>query len=65
MSGTYGKGPLDPPDDGPVSREEAVRSDLAKRLRRVCGHLSDEDFGRLIEQMAERQIRGERGKPFR
>jgi len=64
MSGTYGKGPVDPPDDRPLSREEAVRSDLAKRLRRVCAHLSEEEFSELVHKMAERQIRGERGRPF-
>jgi hypothetical protein len=41
-------------------REKQVREDIAKRLRRVCGSFPEEDFDRLVQKMAERQLRDER-----
>jgi hypothetical protein len=41
-------------------REQEVREEIARRLRRVCGNFSAEDFDRLVQKMAERQLRDER-----
>lgn len=41
-------------------REKEVREEIARRLRRVCGNFSQQDFDRLVQKMAERQLRGER-----
>jgi hypothetical protein len=41
-------------------RRDAIREDIAKRLRKVCSHLSDADFKELVNQMAERKLKGER-----
>jgi hypothetical protein len=42
------------------NRKEVVRKDIARRLRKICAHLSDEDFERLVEMMAEQKLKGER-----
>jgi len=39
-----------------------IREDIAKRLRRVCTHLSDQEFAKLVEAMADQKIRGERSR---
>jgi hypothetical protein len=41
-------------------REKEVREDIATRLRCVCGNFSDDDFDRLVQKIAERQLRDER-----
>ena len=41
-------------------REEKVREDIARRLKKVCANLSDDDFERLVKLMAARQVRCER-----
>jgi hypothetical protein len=41
-------------------REQQVREEIARRLRKVCGCFSDEDFEKLVQTMAERQLRDER-----
>lgn len=41
-------------------REKEVREEIARRLHRVCGNFSAEDFDRLVQKMAERQLRDER-----
>ena len=41
-------------------REKAVREEIARRLRGVCCNFPDEDFNRMVEGMAERQVRDER-----
>jgi hypothetical protein len=41
-------------------REKEVREEIAKRLRCVCGNLSHDDFDRLVQKMAERQLKDER-----
>jgi hypothetical protein len=41
-------------------REKEVREEIAKRLRCVCGNFSPHDFDRLVQKMAERQVRDER-----
>jgi hypothetical protein len=41
-------------------REKEVREAIARRLRGVCCNFSDEDFNRMVQAMAERQLRDER-----
>jgi hypothetical protein len=41
-------------------RERTVREELAGRLREVCAHFTEEEFTRLVDQMAERKVREER-----
>lgn len=41
-------------------REKAVREDIARRLKRVCSNLSDDEFAKLVGLMADRQLRRER-----
>lgn len=41
-------------------REKEVREEIARRLCRVCGNFSQQDFDRLVQKMAERQLRDER-----
>ena len=41
-------------------REEKVREEIAGRLRGVCANFSDEDFQRLVGDMARRQVKDER-----
>jgi hypothetical protein len=43
-----------------AARRESVRADIAKRIRRACTHLSDEEFSRLVDEMTDRQLKGER-----
>jgi hypothetical protein len=42
------------------SRREMIRADIAKRLRNVCRHLSDQEFAKLVESMVDQKIKGER-----
>jgi hypothetical protein len=42
------------------ARRNRIRDDIARRLRRACSHLGDDDFGRLVDEMVDRQIKGER-----
>jgi len=41
-------------------REQEVRTQIARRLRGVCGCFSDQEFEKLVQKMAERQLRDER-----
>jgi hypothetical protein len=41
-------------------REKQVREEIAARLRCVCDNFSHDDFERLVQKMAERQVRDER-----
>ena len=43
-----------------TDRVEKIRSDIACRLRKACGHLSDEEFAVLVEKMMRVQLGGER-----
>lgn len=43
-----------------TSRKDVICADIARRLRRVCSELAEEDFKMLVEQMAEQQLRSER-----
>jgi hypothetical protein len=42
-------------------RIEKVRADIARRLRKACGHLSEEDFAILVEKLTRVQLGGEGG----
>jgi hypothetical protein len=44
----------------PNPRHEAIRKDIAHRLRQSCSHLSDEEFTALVEKMLKVQLAGER-----
>jgi hypothetical protein len=41
------------------NREDCVRKDLARRLKRVCENLSNGEFEALVLKMAREQLRGE------
>jgi len=42
------------------TRRDVIRDDIAKRIRNVCSHLSDAEFKKLVNQMAEQKLKGER-----
>ena len=42
------------------ARRDVIRDDIAKRLRNVCSHLSDADFKKLVNEMADQKLKGER-----
>lgn len=46
--------------ESPDKREECVHTDLARRLKGVCGNLESADFEALLVQMTSEQLRGER-----
>lgn len=41
-------------------REEVVHTDLARRLKGVCGGMGKDDFEALLVQMTSEQLRGEK-----
>jgi hypothetical protein len=41
-------------------REDKVRDEIARRLSRVCGNFSEQEFQELVAKMAERQLQDER-----
>jgi len=43
-------------------RRSAIRADLERRLRNICSNFPEEDFQALLDVMAERKLRSERGK---
>lgn len=43
------------------ARQEAIRADVAKRLRKACSHLSDEAFAALVDKIVGVQLKAERG----
>jgi hypothetical protein len=45
--------------NGGLARWEKVREDIARRTKRACSHLGDDEFRRLVDDMTDRQIRGE------
>jgi len=42
------------------AHREAVRADIAKRVKSACAHLSDDEFAHLVDSMTDRQLKGER-----
>ena len=53
--------PKGPPlrDEERDLRTKRIREDIAKRLRRACNYLSDEDFASLVDKMTNTQLRFE------
>lgn len=43
-----------------AARRASVRADIVKRIRRACTHLSDAEFSQLVDEMTDRQLKGER-----
>jgi len=43
-----------------ASRRIRIRDDIATRLSRACAHLPEDEFLRLVDEMTELQIKGER-----
>ena len=43
-------------DEERVLRTKRIREDIAKRLRRACSYLSDEDFAALVDKMTNTQL---------
>jgi hypothetical protein len=41
-------------------REKAVREDIARRIGHLCSDFSADDFDKLVELMAARQVKCER-----
>lgn len=41
-------------------RKATIREAIAQRLRRVCADLPETEFQELVEEMADKQLRGER-----
>jgi hypothetical protein len=41
-------------------REQVVHTDLARRLKGVCGEMGKDDFEALLVQMTSEQLRGEK-----
>jgi hypothetical protein len=50
---------LDLDSESLESREDCLRKDLARRLKKVCANLSSGDFDVLVMKMAREQMRGE------
>lgn len=42
------------------ARRDKIRDEIAGRIKRACSHLAEEEFRGLVDQMADRQIKGER-----
>ena len=42
------------------AREETIRVDVARRLRKACSHLTDEAFAVLVAKIAAVQLKAER-----
>jgi hypothetical protein len=40
-------------------RHDAIRKDVANRLRKACSHLSEEDFAALVQQIVNVQLKSE------
>ena len=41
-------------------RKATIREAIAQRLRRVCSDLPETEFQELVDQMADKQLRGEK-----
>jgi hypothetical protein len=46
-------------DEQQKLRAKSIRDDISKRLRRVCSHLSDEEFDALVDKMTKNQLHSE------
>lgn len=47
-------------DQDRKARHEALRKDIAGRLRKGCSHLNDEEFATLVDKIVKVQLAGER-----
>jgi hypothetical protein len=43
-----------------AARRAGIRADISRRIKRACTHLTDDEFTRLVDEMTDRQLRGER-----
>lgn len=43
-----------------TQRKATIREAIAARLRRVCPDMTETEFQSLVDEMAEKQLRGER-----
>lgn len=51
----------DPPHNSLQSNRKAkIRDDIAQRLRRVCSDLPETEFQGLVDEITDRQLKGER-----
>lgn len=51
----------DPASSGFQSNRKAkIRDDIAARLRRVCSDLPETEFQQLVDEIADKQLKGER-----
>ena len=55
--GVFGDSTL---DEVHSRREKEVREDISRRLKPVCSNFADHEFKKLVEVMAERQVKRER-----
>jgi hypothetical protein len=53
--------PIIGPDERHNQRHEEIRRDVAKRLKKSCASLSEEDFAVLVERIVKVQL-GHEGK---
>jgi len=49
-----------PPNTLQSNRKTKIRDDIAQRLRKVCSELPDTEFQQLVDEIADRQLKGER-----
>lgn len=42
------------------TRRNRIRDDISHRIQRACAHLAEDEFRQLVEEMVDRQIKGER-----
>ena len=55
------QGDSTPEDDAFASlRRAEVRADISRRLKKICGHLSEKEFDSLVDLMADNKIKGDR-----
>jgi hypothetical protein len=43
------------------ARHDMIRADIARRLRKACSYLGDEEFAALVDKIVEVQLKSERG----
>ena len=41
-------------------RRDRIRGDIARRIKRACSHLGEDEFQLLVDEMTDRQLKGER-----
>jgi len=43
-----------------LQRKAKIRDAIAQRLRRICSNMSETEFQLMVDDMADKQLRGER-----